>query len=105
MSSHIASADESLTRLLHSSEESFFSQLKTLEDFLASHNHTLESALQLAFSNKDKDSVIEEKADEISRRARELYQYRDFLLDQRHQSEQPIQTNLSPIRMRRLARV
>lgn len=105
MNSHATSADESLTRLLRSSEDSFFSQLKTLEDFLASHNHTLESALQLVFSNKDKDPLIEEKAQEISRRARELYQYRDFLLDQRHQNEQPIQTNLAPMRMRRLARV
>jgi hypothetical protein len=97
--------DESLLRLSHANEESFFSQLKSLEDFLASNNHTLESALAFVFENKTEDPVVEAKAQDISRRTRELYQYRDFLISQRNNSAPEAKTNLAPSRMRRLARV
>jgi flagellar basal body-associated protein FliL len=105
MSSNALSADESLARLARANEESFFTQLKTLEDFLASHDHTLESAIQLLYSNKHNDPAIEAKAQEISRRIRELYQFRDFLTSQHDPSQAQIQTNLAPLRLRRLARV
>lgn len=105
MNSQPLASDESLARLARSGEESFFSQLKTLEDFLASQNHTLESALQLLYSNPKNDPNIAQKAEEMSRRTRDLYQFRDFLKSQNGDSGQLFQASLAPSRMRRLARV
>jgi len=105
MDSTAPSPDKSLTRLSHANQDSFLAQLQSLEDFLASNNHTFESAMSLVFEKMEKIPEVEVKAKDFSRKIRELYQFRDFLIKQRAERNSEGSTAASPIKLRRLARV
>jgi hypothetical protein len=105
MNATVASSDTSLTRLSHANQDSFLAQLQSLEDFLSSNNHTFESAMSLLFKNMEKTPETEAKAKDFSRKIRELYQFRDFLIKQRDERNTDSPVASSPIKLRRLARV
>jgi hypothetical protein len=105
MNSAHSSSDTSLTRLSHANQDSFLAQLKSLEDFLSSNNHTFESAMSLLFKNMEKTPETEAQANDFSRKIRELYQFRDFLIKQRDERNKDGPVASSPIKLRRLARV
>jgi hypothetical protein len=105
MDSKAPSPDQSLIRLSYANQDSLLAQLQSLEDFLSSNNHTFESAMSLLFENMEKTPETEVKAKDFSQKIRELYQLRDFLIKERAQRNVEDSPVVSPMKLRRLARV
>jgi hypothetical protein len=99
-------AMDSMERMNRSAWKNFERELQSLEDYLASKNHTLLSASEFFMqeaSATGKSNVDRELA---GRKIAELYRFREFLSQQYSIRESGNQdTALSPSRLRRLARV
>ena len=97
---------EANQKLNRSAWQNFEREVQSLEDLLASQNHTLESFASKVFENPTGNPELDAQRDQAGKKIAELYRLREFLRTQFGQ--EPSQSSgqyFNPNKFRRLARV
>jgi hypothetical protein len=103
-SSSDSAAMQAMDRMNSAAWKSFDRELKSLEDYLASKNHTLSTAVDFLMEKAAGTGKAIDR-ETVGRRIAELYRLREFLSQQYSANDrQAADSPLAPTRLRRLAR-
>ena len=97
---------ETNEKLNRSAWQSFEREVQSLEDLLASQNHTLESFASKVLENSTGNSDLDAKREQAGKKIAELYRLREFLRAQfGEDATSSSGSMMNPNKFRRLARV
>jgi hypothetical protein len=106
MSQSEANSFKTNETLNRSAWQNFEREVQSLEDLLASQNHTLESFASKVFENSTGNPELDARRERAGKKIAELYRLREFLRTQFGQDTPKSSGQyLSPNKFRRLARV
>lgn len=97
---------ETNEKLNRSAWQNFEREVQSLEDLLASQNHTLESFASKVFENPTGNPELDAQREQAGKKIAELYRLREFLRTQFGEDATTSSGSLmNPNKFRRLARV